>query len=138
MNRRSLDEGFDASGNFTSDGIHLVPPPQRVCRYSDSRCVESGRKNVGGSDSPDGDYRITRFETAKQKLERTHLVASAERGVEIVTLDPQARKHMVEVLNRRRKRAELHARNAVKTGKPVQQGIRKLLHHRLIDPLRLA
>ena len=100
MNRWPLDKCFDAIRHFICDRIHFVLPSHRICRDANARRMKRGRKNVGRSCATYGYDGITRLKSAEKKLECADFVASTHRGIEIVALDPETRKNVVERLYR--------------------------------------
>jgi len=48
-----------------------------------------GAEDVGGSGSADGDDRVARSDSAKEKFEGSGFIAAECGGVEVVALDPE-------------------------------------------------
>ena len=67
---------------------------------ADSFCVKGSCENVIGSGAPDSDDPVPWSETTKEKLQRAHLVAAADRRVEVVALYPEIIPDRAQVLDR--------------------------------------
>ena len=113
--------GFDLKRDFVCCRIHVVNPSSRNNVDPEPGSMGDRRQNMCRSFSSCRYNRIARFEPAEQELQGTDLVSCADRGIEILALDPAVTIAWY-LLDGRGKSAQLCPRNPRKRREAAEEG----------------